>query len=407
VSVKSVTLKRSDWRTGEAGQILILTALSMTMLLGIAALSIDASFMYDKRNHLHAAADAAAKSAAIEVQRNPSVSLADLQTFANQQVIAHGFDPSGATSVVVNHGPASGPFAGLPGYVEVIVSEPTATFFGVILGLTSMTPGARAVAGTGNNLACFMTLGPPGSSPYSLSLGNTQLTMNGCGVAVGGDVNGANPNASITGTPLPSVGVVGTCTGTCTGMGALSTGASAPTDPLAGLAAPPQTGLNCPAGIAGTAATLLPGCYTSIASTVTTLQPGIYYVTGTVDIGHLSGTNVMIYLTGAGQLTSSNNQDLTLTAPTSGPYAGIAIFQDPTDTNNFLTGNNFTLSVSGAIYMPGVDVDIANALTFTATNCTLFIAKTLSIRNGNGAISNSGCAATYGGAAFLSVSIAE
>ena len=48
-------------RRGERGQVIVLTALSMTMLLGIAALSVDAAFMYDKRNRLYAAADAAAK----------------------------------------------------------------------------------------------------------------------------------------------------------------------------------------------------------------------------------------------------------------------------------------------------------------------------------------------------------
>ena len=63
-------------RDSERGSILILTALSMTVLLGIAALSIDISFMYDKRNRLHAAADAAAKSGAFEVRRD-SVDFAD------------------------------------------------------------------------------------------------------------------------------------------------------------------------------------------------------------------------------------------------------------------------------------------------------------------------------------------
>src|SRR5687767_13422453 len=112
-------------------------------------------------------------------------------------------------------------------------------------------------------------------------------------------------------------------------MGNLTTGAPAPIDPLAGLVAPTDPG-GCTAGVA---ATLDPGCYTSIADTVTTLNPGIYYVTGAVDIGpSLSGTGVMIYLTGAGQLTSSNsNKAIHLTAPTSGPYTGIAIFQDPAD----------------------------------------------------------------------------
>src|SRR5439155_1515783 len=125
---------------------LIVTVVTMTAMLGITALAIDASFMYDKRNRLHAAADAAAKSAATEVARDSTLSpnlnrtcaLNDtdpLCRFASQQITAHGFNPGGATSVVVNHPPLSGWFtcANQPvycnRYVEVIVSEATATFF--------------------------------------------------------------------------------------------------------------------------------------------------------------------------------------------------------------------------------------------------------------------------------------
>ena len=125
----------------ESGQILVLTAVTMIALLGIAALTLDASFMYDKRNRLHAAADAAAKSAAIEVLRNPAVALTSLEAFADQQVAAHGFTPtraSGTTSVVVNHGPSSGPFAGNVGFdsttigllatIEIMVKSLTGSY---------------------------------------------------------------------------------------------------------------------------------------------------------------------------------------------------------------------------------------------------------------------------------------
>ena len=385
----------------ESGQILVLTTVSMIALLGIMAISLDASFMFEKRNQLHAAADAAAKSAAIEVIRNPSVSQSSLEKFADQQIIAHGFQPArlgGTASIVVNRPPLSGTFVGNTNYVEVIASESTSTFFANILGWISMTPLATAVAGAGNPSACMII-------EDDLTIGNTALVMNGCGVSVGDDLEGTNPNARIVGTPTPSVGVGGTCSGTCSGMGILTTNAPSVPDPLEGLVPPvspdPST---CTAGVA---ATLNPGCYTSIGPTVTTLNPGIYYVTGTIQIENLTGTNVMIYLTGAGHLTSNNNKQLHLTAPTSGPYTGIAIFQDPTNVSNFDAGNNFLLDVSGAIYMPGTDVDFPNALTFSSTTCTLFIAKSLKVRNGNGSISNSGCAAAFGGAAFLTASIAQ
>ncbi|HEX5069279.1 MAG TPA: pilus assembly protein TadG-related protein [Vicinamibacterales bacterium] len=395
----------------DSGQILIITALSMVALLGIAALSLDASFMYDKRNRLHAAADAAAKSAAIEVLRNPGVSQASLEAFADQQVAAHGFTStraSGTTSVVINHPPIVGPnFIGDVNYVEAIVSEPTSTFFGAIVGWSSMTPTASAIAGNGNPTSCWIT-------NQDFSVGNsTHLEFTGCGVSVGRNLsisNGANTGIwGPSGGSAPSVAVTGTCSGQCTGghAGSLTTGAPRPVDPLAGLALPTNPG-GC---TAGTATTLTPGCYTSIAASVDTLQPGIYYVTGDVSIGNndtLTGNNVMLFLTGSGRINvTGNSAILTLTAPTSGPYKGIAIFQDPANSTNFNAANSFTLDVTGAIYMPGTDVSIANNLFFASTTCTLFIAKSLSIAKGTGTINNSGCGSLFGGAAYLTISIAQ
>ena len=136
-------------------------------------------------------------------------------------------------------------------------------------------------------------------------------------------------------------------------------------------------------------------------------------LTGPIDFGQhgvltSNGASVLLYLTGTGSLNFQNNAELHIKAPTlPDRIFGIAIFQDPADTQGFGTGNNFLLDVTGAIFMPGSDVDIPNSLLFANTTCTLFIAHSLNIRNGNGTLSNSGCASTFGGAAYLSVSIAE
>lgn len=384
----------------ESGQILVLTAVSMVALMGIMAITLDASFMFEKRNRLHAVADAAAKSAAIEIVRNPSVTQAGLEAFADQQALAHNFTSTrqgGTTSVVINRPPTSGTFAGNTSYVEAVVSEVTSTFFAKILGWTNMTPLATAVAGAGNPSSCMII-------KDDLTIGNTTLSMNGCGVAVGGDLDGTNPNATISGTPPPAVGVTGTCTGTCTGMGNLTTGVPLPDDPLAGLLPPPLPVGACTDAIS---AMISEGCYNSIANTVTTLNSGIYYIKGPIDIGNLSGNGVLLFIASGGRLTASNNKEIHLRAQTSGAYNGIAIFQDPANTSNWDAGNNFLIDITGAIYMPGTDVDFPNALTFANTGCTLFIAQSLKIRNGNGLISNANCAGTFGGAAFLSASIAR
>ena len=138
---------------------------------------------------------------------------------------------------------------------------------------------------------------------------------------------------------------------------------------------------------------------------MTALKAGVYYVTGPVTATNLTGTGVMIYLTGGGNITIGNNNGLHLSAPTSGTYTGIAIFQDPSDPETFDMRQQLTLDVKGAIYMPGSDVEINNRLS-SQTNCTLFIARSLESQR-QWPLTNAGCAATFGGAAFLSVSIAE
>ena len=124
----------------ETGSIPVMTALMLTVLLGITALAIDAALMYDQRNLLGAAADAAALAGAKEVKRGGSP---NLQTFANHEVVMHGFNPGGATTVEVHHPPIDGSFTGNPQYVEVLVSRPVSTFFARLLSRNTMEFGIR------------------------------------------------------------------------------------------------------------------------------------------------------------------------------------------------------------------------------------------------------------------------
>ena len=279
VATKLLTSSKRRCRNdGESGSILILTALSMAVLLGIAALSIDVSFMYDKRNILHAAADAGAKSAAIEVHLSAdpsSVPIANLQAFANQQVSTFGLTPAacgtaidGVSSVCVYHPPnpslsgVPSPFAGNVNYVEVIVSEQRPTFFAKVLGWANVTPRARAVAGTSASPICMITLQP---GPASLSIGSSSNLTMGCGIAVGGDLV-VDSSGYINGS---STGVTGTCSGTgggCTHVTNMTLQAPPPTDPLAGLQAPADPGCVTPG-----CTVVLPG-----GGTPSTLSPGRY-----------------------------------------------------------------------------------------------------------------------------------
>jgi Putative Flp pilus-assembly TadE/G-like len=420
----------------EHGQIVVFTAVSLVALIGIAALSLDASYMYDRRNKLYAAADAAAKSAAFAMFHDSG---SDLQAFANHEVAILGFtsinsdcSATGGTSVCVYHPPVSGPMAGNSTFVEVIVRAPsTSTFFGKVLGWMSASPGARAVAGYVNSADCLIV-------KNNLEIGNSYFTMNGCGVSVGNQLIDSHEQGGIEGSPPPPVNVTDVCVhdgpGDCDNMGVLHEHAPDPYDPLAGkLPSPPEID---PATCTGTGADEIIGpgdpntwvCYNNIGQDVKTLRPGNYYITGTVNIDHLSGDDVFLYLTNECETCGGpggrfnvvgENRSLHLTPHTTGSYAGVPVWQLETDTNPFShipehgpvenhPPNSFRLEWSGAIYMPGVDQEFWNAVEFVPlSHCGLYIVRSLSVRNGNGTFDNSNCSALYSGAAFLSIAITE
>ncbi len=89
----------------ESGQILVLTTVSMIALLGVMALSLDTSFMLEKRNRRPAAADTAAKSGSNRTSAYPDYRTQQSPKIC-QQVIAHGFLPTrqgGTTNAVINY----------------------------------------------------------------------------------------------------------------------------------------------------------------------------------------------------------------------------------------------------------------------------------------------------------------
>ncbi len=396
--------------TAERGSILILTALSLTVLLGIAALSIDASLMYDTRNQLAAAADAAAKSVATEIHRQPLIDAAGMQAFAAQQVATIGLvpGPCGSTTLGVSgvcvQRPPTGIFAGEPNYVEVRVAQPTATYFGRVLGWLRATPSARAVAGTSHSSHCVVALGP--TSP-GIHIGMSTITMPGCTLVDNTDLDNGG---TITAQGIDAL----TCSNGCAGV---TVNVPGTTDPLLGLAPPDDPGGACiggpgPLAVGGTLS-ITAGKYCGWDldnNAILHLGAGIYYLTGPVTAKNdvqIDGTGVTIYLAvGASFVIDKNNPILTLSAPTSDPFRAILFYQDRLNTTAAQLGKNSgQMILSGAMYFPAADVTTAkNNGVGIVNDCALFVAKSLDMKN-NADLSNA-CAA-YGGSPLQTVSMAE
>ncbi len=146
-------------------------------------------------------------------------------------------------------------------------------------------------------------------------------------------------------------------------------------------------------------------CYSSlsVASGKTlTLPPGTYYINGgDANIqGSISGTGVTIVLTNLntsstatiGTFTMNAGATANLTAPTTGTYAGIAVYQDrrAVDANgsgspNKINGNSSS-TITGALYFSKQELEYNGTGTLTAV-CTRFVTRRV-VFSGNNSTSN-------------------
>lgn len=141
-------------------------------------------------------------------------------------------------------------------------------------------------------------------------------------------------------------------------------------------------------------------CFTSlsVASNKTlTLPSGVYYINaGDINIqGNFSCTECTLVLTNKsasspiGTIKMNASANINMTAPTTGDFQGIAIYQDrrATDCNvcNKVNGNSGSI-IKGALYFPSQELEY-NGTGTTEAVCTMFVARRLNF-SGNSSTSN-------------------
>ena len=144
-------------------------------------------------------------------------------------------------------------------------------------------------------------------------------------------------------------------------------------------------------------------CYSSLsvgANQTLTLPPGTYYINGG-DVfiqGSLNCTSCTIVLTNSsnasdakiGTFKVNSTATVNMSAPTTGTYKGIAIYQDrrakdSASANNLINGNSSSV-INGTLYFPNQEL-IYNGTGNTVAVCTMFVAKRL-IFSGNSGTTN-------------------
>ena len=351
----------------ESGQVLVLTALSLTVILGFMALAIDVGLLFRARWNMQIAADAAAIAGAMDYLYNQSSTSA---VAAAKAAAAQNGVTDGSNGAVVNIStpPADGPNAGNAAYVEASVYAPNPTFFMKLFHVDLVNVSARAVAGTPTaTSACIWLTKTSGTALYLQ--GSYDIESPGCGIYVNSPTSNAISITGGGGTVNASyLNVVGNSIPSHQTSPTPATLNVAPrTNPFGNLTGPTPANGGCGAGNTNSVTTVTSStsllmasgvaCFSkSVTLSAVTLGPGIYVFENGVTISGQVTVNSGTLDIYSGSFNQSNGT-LSLTAPTSGTYNGIAVMQPASNTNQLqiqFGSSNETLD--GMIYAPGAQL---------------------------------------------------
>jgi len=414
-----VSSRRSP-RREERGAIAIVMSVSTLMVFGFAASVVDLSVARDMQRQAQTASDASALAAGNALYltgETPDVAAA---TAAARAYAASNYDVADAawaTCTDPEHYavPAGGsqcisysPDLTNPTTVRVKVPlREVSTPFATLFGVDHLTVGSQAHA----------SLDPGGAAECGLcvigtginhDLQNGGATVHGAGIHFNGSVE-VGPNGLVA-TDGNAITVEDAASGSYANYTPDPlTGQKTMTDPLAGLALPPDlTGLLAKTDPCGDGSTHGPGIYgaRNLRNSTCTLQPGLYVIAGdggtTWDLAgndstRLVGTGVTLYFTcgttssprpcGPGEsgatLDASGSGFLAIQAPTSGPLQGLAIVYDRQNTSMLRLTGNGSDNLTGTIYLSTAKLQM-NGNGCSAVYNSLIVAHELEM-NGNGA----------------------
>ena len=387
----------------ESGNFAVITALAMVPIMAAVAGAVDFVSINNKAEKLQNSLDAAAL--AIATQYYSGMTKDELTGLGRGFFDANlRHDRPQASDLIYNDQvaefSASATPSGENSHIEV---KSTIEQQGMIGGPIKWRTARRSVAQVApGDPACVLALDPHASSAVKLQ-GSTEVALKGCVIAANSDANDSvsrGGSAKVTAECVNTVGGTSGLSGSSTKLkcGAARERQYVSIDPLANVVPPAYT---APIKITkGSPVTLSPGTYVKQSFTGgMTLLPGTYILRGgeiKLNGGDFTGTGVTIFLMEGAEFTSNGNSKINLTPPTSGPYAGITIYQEKANTNEVKINGGAASNVSGFIYAPGALVFYAgNSSSSGAGECIRLVAKTIEM-TGNSSVA-SDCDAELGG----------
>jgi hypothetical protein len=380
------------WRA-RRGSVAIQIGLMATAIIGMSALGTEIVYVLDKHRQMQSAADAAALSASTALSNGfPS----DINVEARAVAADAGFvNGVAGTTVTLHHPPLSGANAGNNKAVEVTVAQPQTLHLVTLFRSGVFSVGARAVALVPDAWRyCMLALDPAAAGALTI-LNNGVMPNPNCGVAVNSSSNSALTlanNAAVDG-PVSVVGNWSLSNNAHLNGTPLVNHAPAIADPYASMALQTIPACTGQPGSGGNGATLnlTPGHFCSgwnYSNNVTlNLAPGAYYIDTKLSVGNnaiVNGTGgVTLIVNGTYAISFANNVQVNITAPATGPYAGMAFFGtrngSPAVTQTF--SNNTTLNIEGVVYFPSQTIEFDNNGSTGSGGCTQVIGRMLKVQN--------------------------
>jgi len=418
------------------GAMAMTLGLLMTGFAGMTALSVDVADWYGSRRIMQAAADAGAMGGALALKNGDTNAQAISAATTDAQLNATGLG-SGAT-VTASVNASSQITVTLTKKATLLLSglflstAPTIT--------TTATAGVVPLTTAGGTPMCLLVTSPAASNVVVLS-GSSSIQASGCGMVVNSTSTSA---INLSGnTVINSKSLCGPGGHNVTGSSKLNPAEiNCPTvsDPYTNMTVPSAASASNPCmvtnfqtngsnyyeytdqggtthQISNGATTVIGGVnafyYATPGNTSTALHmtqgvycggislgaytnvvfdPGIYVMRngGLNTSGNTtaSGSGVAFYLTGTGTAVQLQNDDvdlsaqttLTITAPTTGAMAGIAIYQDGSAATGTLTNTlsgNSTINFTGLLYFGHQNVTVSGSSENQSAGFTAMIAYTL------------------------------
>lgn len=320
-------------RSSEHGQALVLIVLAMVALLGFTALAIDGGMLYSDRRAAQNAADAAAMTGALQKANGQPDGV--VMTAAYNMLAANGYD-AGQTQIQI-----TGPHTDITGSYYLVQVSLTSSVNTAFTHFIYDGPVQNTVAAAGRAALSA----PPLAGLAIVTLGDDCSSNPSLSVSGGGNSGGINAfNGGVNGeeniAPRPIV----------TGAnGGVPIG-----DPLPGLAAP-----TCATAGSLSGTVFNPGRFTSkiklSGKNTYTFTPGIYCFEADLEVSGQASLQadggVLFFFKNAG-MDFSGQGNLTLVAPSSGDYRGVAIFSDRNHANVLNISGNGLYDIQGLVYGP-------------------------------------------------------